>query len=98
MAVSGLCTPVCCFLAYLFECISTNSTDNDGFQLKIADRASVGRRVGRWGGGCCCEAVRAAGAHFGRVAGRHICVVGSRAAAASLALSNKQNKRHVLAF
>ena len=98
MAVSGLCTPVCCFLAYLFECISTNSTDNDGWQLKIADGASVERRVGRWGGGCCCEAVRAAGAHVGRVAGRHICVVGNRAAAASIAPNNKQTKRPVLAF
>jgi hypothetical protein len=50
MAVSGLCMPICCFLAYLFECISTNSTDYDGWLVKTADGASVGHRMGRWGG------------------------------------------------
>ena len=90
--------PMCCFLAYLFECISTNSTDHDGWQVKTANGASVGHMMGRWGGGCCCEAVTAPRAHFGWVAGRHICAVGSRAAGASTDLNNKQTKHPVPAF
>jgi hypothetical protein len=50
------------------------------------------------GGGSCCDAVTAARAHFGWVAGRHICAVGSRAAGASTYLNNKQTKHPVPAF